>query len=198
MVCRGALVQVVLSSVLGALVLKQGPSQLETFDMKPDAPSTLRGPFRPIASRTPELQICEHLPKLAGMSGKFCVVRTMSHPYNDHSGAGHYIQTGRPWHIPIGGGFNATSKDWPSMGSTTPAIAPSASEYVGVAATLPVAAETRPCRPHRRSQRGRPVSSAGLGPSSAGRLVERRRGHPAWCGPDSGDGDRNDAACELR
>jgi len=47
------------------LFLFGGPSRLETFDMKPDAPSTLRGPFRPIASRTPELQICEHLPKLA-------------------------------------------------------------------------------------------------------------------------------------
>jgi uncharacterized protein (DUF1501 family) len=41
----------------------------------------------------------------------------MTHPYNDHSSAGHYIQTGRPWHIPIGGGFNATEKDWPAHGS---------------------------------------------------------------------------------
>src|SRR5262245_39291845 len=39
-----------------------GPSQLETFDMKPDAPSGIRGPFRPIASRTPGLRICERLP----------------------------------------------------------------------------------------------------------------------------------------
>jgi hypothetical protein len=99
------------------LLLYGGPSQLETFDMKPDAPDTLRGPFNPIASRTPDLRICEHLPKLAAASDKFCVVRTVSHPYNDHSTAGHYIQTGHPWHIPIGGGFNATSKDWPSMGS---------------------------------------------------------------------------------
>src|SRR5687768_7776136 len=99
------------------LLLYGGPSQLETFDMKPDAPDTLRGPFKPIASRTPELRICEHLPKLAAASDKFCVVRTVSHPYNDHSTGGHYIQTGHPWHIPIGGGFNATAKDWPSMGS---------------------------------------------------------------------------------
>src|SRR4051812_38752400 len=46
------------------LFLFGGPSQLETFDMKPDAPSGIRGPFRPIASRTPELRICEHLPSL--------------------------------------------------------------------------------------------------------------------------------------
>lgn len=99
------------------LLLYGGPSQLETFDMKPDAPSTLRGPFQPIACRTPDLRISEHLPKLAAASDKFCVVRTMTHPYNDHSTAGHYIQTGRPWHVPIGLGFNATPKDWPSMGS---------------------------------------------------------------------------------
>ncbi len=99
------------------LFLFGGPSQLETFDLKPDAPSTIRGPFRPISSRTPELKICEHMPRLAAISDKYCVVRTMTHPYNDHSSAAHYIQTGRPWSIPIGGGFNATEKDWPTYGS---------------------------------------------------------------------------------
>jgi uncharacterized protein DUF1501 len=99
------------------LFLFGGPSQLETFDLKPGAPSTIRGPFHPIASRTPELKICELMPKLAEISDRYCVVRTMTHPYNDHSSAGHYIQTGRPWHVPIGGGFNATEKDWPAYGS---------------------------------------------------------------------------------
>ncbi|MCA9216148.1 MAG: DUF1501 domain-containing protein, partial [Planctomycetales bacterium] len=94
-----------------------GPSQYETFDMKPEAPSEIRGPFRPIGCRTPGLKICEHLPKLANASDKFCVVRSMSHSFNDHSGAGHYLQTGRRWHIPIGGGFSATPEDWPSIGS---------------------------------------------------------------------------------
>jgi len=96
-----------------------GPSQLETFDMKPDAAPGIRGPFQPIASRTPGLRISEHLSRTAAVSDKFAVVRTMSHPYNDHSGAGHYIQTGRQWHIRIGGGFNATPQDWPSMGAVT-------------------------------------------------------------------------------
>jgi hypothetical protein len=99
------------------LYLFGGPSQLETFDLKPDAPDTVRGPFRPIASRTPDLRICEHLPRLAELSDRFCVLRTLSHAYNDHSTAAHYIQTGHPWHVPIGGGFNATEKDWPAMGS---------------------------------------------------------------------------------
>ncbi|HET6325510.1 MAG TPA: DUF1501 domain-containing protein, partial [Planctomycetaceae bacterium] len=103
------------------LFLFGGPSQLETFDLKPQAADAIRGPFRPIASRTPGLRICEHLPRTAAVSDKFCVIRTMSHPYNDHSSAGHYLQTGHPWSIPIGSGFNATPNDWPSMGSVVSA-----------------------------------------------------------------------------
>src|SRR4051794_23144646 len=64
------------------LFLFGGPSQLETFDMKPDAPSTIRGPFHPIASRTPGLRICEHLPGLAKVSDRLCVIRTMTHSFN--------------------------------------------------------------------------------------------------------------------
>src|SRR5216683_6200929 len=52
------------------LFLFGGPSQLDTFDMKPEAPSGIRGPFRPIASRTPGLRICEHLPRLARLSDR--------------------------------------------------------------------------------------------------------------------------------
>jgi hypothetical protein len=105
------------------LFLFGGPSQLETFDLKPDAPETIRGPFRPIASRTPGLRIGEHLPRLAAISDRFCVVRTMTHPFNDHSGAAHYLQTGKIWHVPIGGGFNPTPKDWPAMGSVVEFLA---------------------------------------------------------------------------
>ncbi|RLS57290.1 MAG: DUF1501 domain-containing protein [Planctomycetota bacterium] len=99
------------------VMLFGGPSQLETFDLKPHAPEKIRGPFRPIACRTPGLLIGEHLPQLANISDKFTVVRTMSHSFNDHSGGGHYIQTGKRWQVPIGGGFNTTPQDWPAMGS---------------------------------------------------------------------------------
>lgn len=99
------------------VLLFGGPSQLESFDLKPNAPEKIRGPFRPISCRTPGLLISEHLPHLAEVSDKFTVVRTMSHTFNDHSGGAHYIQTGKKWHIPIGGGFNATPQDWPAMGA---------------------------------------------------------------------------------
>lgn len=95
-----------------------GPSQLETVDMKPEAPSGIRGPFRPIASRTPGLRICEHLPRLAARSDQFCVLRTVHHRQNDHN-ACHYIQTGHPMPpAPRGAaGVDATDRDWPAMGS---------------------------------------------------------------------------------
>lgn len=99
------------------LFLFGGPSQLETFDMKPEAPEKIRGPYKPIASRNPDLRICEHLPRLANLADQFAVIRTMSHTFNDHSGGAHYLQTGKRWHVPIGGGFAPTPRDWPSMGS---------------------------------------------------------------------------------
>ena len=100
------------------LFLFGGPSQLETFDMKPEAPQEVRGPCQPIASRTPDLRICEKLPKLAALSDRFAVIRTMTHPHNDHN-ACHYIQTGHPLPPAQRGAamVDATEKDWPAMGS---------------------------------------------------------------------------------
>lgn len=99
------------------LFLFGGPSQLETFDLKPEAPADIRGPFRPMRSTNPDLLISDQLPRLAKLAHNYSVIRTMTHSFNDHSGAGHYIQTGKRWHIPVGGGFSATPQDWPSMGS---------------------------------------------------------------------------------
>ncbi|WP_373649480.1 DUF1501 domain-containing protein [Schlesneria sp. DSM 10557] len=70
------------------LYLFGGPSQLETFDLKPKAPNKIRGPYLPIASRTPDLLISEKLEQCAAISDKFAVVRTLSHSFNDHSGGG--------------------------------------------------------------------------------------------------------------
>ena len=78
------------------LFLFGGPSQLESFDLKPDAASKIRGPLQPIASRTPGLLISEKLPRTAAISDKVTVIRTMTHSHNDHN-ACHYIQTGHPW-----------------------------------------------------------------------------------------------------
>ena len=105
------------------LFLFGGPSQLETWDLKPQAASKIRGPFKPIPSRTPGLLISEHLPGCAQVSDKFCVLRNLSHPINAHSAAGHYIQTGYRWQVPAGGGHEATPNDSPSMGSVVEYVA---------------------------------------------------------------------------
>jgi Protein of unknown function (DUF1501) len=118
------------------LTLFGGPSQLETFDLKPGAPSKIRGPFVPTPSKTPGLLISDQLPRLAATSDKFCVVRSLTHPYNDHSGGAHYIQTGRQWQIPIGGGFNATAADWPSIGSVVECLGQNRPELLATGGRL--------------------------------------------------------------
>lgn len=57
--------------------LAGGPSHIDTFDMKPEAPAEIRGPFESIATQTPGYRICEHLPLLAQRTGKYTVVRTL-------------------------------------------------------------------------------------------------------------------------
>ena len=54
-----------------------GPSHLDTFDLKPDAPAEICGPFRPIRTNVPGIQISEHLPRLARMADRFALVRSL-------------------------------------------------------------------------------------------------------------------------
>ncbi|MEQ1843017.1 MAG: DUF1501 domain-containing protein, partial [Verrucomicrobiales bacterium] len=77
------------------IFLSGGLSQHESFDLKPDAPAEIRGDFRPISTRTPGLQICEHLPELAKCSDLWSVCRSLTHPSNDHSLGHHIMMTGR-------------------------------------------------------------------------------------------------------
>lgn len=78
------------------LMLVGGPSQLDTFDPKPGAPATIRGPFRPISSRVPGLQMCEHLPRLAGLANRLALVRSVHHDTAPIHETGHQLlQTGR-------------------------------------------------------------------------------------------------------
>jgi hypothetical protein len=62
-----------------------GPSHLDMFDMKPDAPAEVRGEFRPIATSVPGLLICEHLPRMARWMHKATLIRSVSHNYNSHN-----------------------------------------------------------------------------------------------------------------
>ena len=74
--------------------LTGGPSQHDTFDMKPDGPAEYKGEFQPIATRTPGIQICEHLPLLAQRSDKWALVRSLTHTENDHERGTYVMLTG--------------------------------------------------------------------------------------------------------
>src|SRR5262245_24353098 len=75
--------------------LTGGLSHLDSFDLKPDAPDTVRGEFKPAATRTPGLQICEHLPLLAQRSDKYAMIRSMATGSDGHEVACHMLLTGR-------------------------------------------------------------------------------------------------------
>ncbi|MFM7250819.1 MAG: DUF1501 domain-containing protein [Planctomycetaceae bacterium] len=94
-----------------------GPSQLETWDPKPDAPREVRGEFRPIATRIPGVRIGEHFPRLAARADRLCLVRSMTHDSGDHTKATSFLLTGEP---PTPG--DDRRAQWPNLGSTLSAL----------------------------------------------------------------------------
>lgn len=71
-----------------------GPSHVDMFDMKPDAPEKIRGPHKPISSSTDGIQISERLPDLAKVMDKVTLVRTLTHTMKNHNSASYYALTG--------------------------------------------------------------------------------------------------------
>jgi hypothetical protein len=114
-VAAGSAGKTVKSKACIYIFLSGGLAQQDSFDLKPDAPAEIRGEFKPIATKTPGLQICEHLPMLARRSDRWSLVRSLTHRSNDHS-AGHLIMlTGRS-DLPPGFNPNAPRpNDWPSI-----------------------------------------------------------------------------------
>ncbi len=94
-----------------------GPSHLDTFDMKPDAPAEYRGPFEPIATAVPGIQVCELLPGLARRADRFALLRAVQHESNDHGIAGTIALTGSiAGAVGLGGAAN-TQAMRPSTGA---------------------------------------------------------------------------------
>jgi hypothetical protein len=73
-----------------------GPSHMETFDLKPDAPEAYRGTFRPIATNVPGVEICEKLPQLARIADKYVLIRSVAHDSPGHVNSTHTVLTGYP------------------------------------------------------------------------------------------------------
>jgi hypothetical protein len=78
------------------LFLVGGPSQLDTWDLKPNAPSNVRGPFQPIRTTVPGVDVCEHFPLMAQQASRFAIVRSVHHQEAPiHETGQQLMQTGR-------------------------------------------------------------------------------------------------------
>lgn len=100
-----------------------GPSHIDMFDLKPDAPREFRGEFSPIRTKVPGIEICEHLPHLARQTDKIGFIRSVTHNDNNHSTSAHWMLTG---HKPdrSAENFGAQATDFPHFGSVLSKLAP--------------------------------------------------------------------------
>src|SRR5438128_844848 len=93
------------------LWLSGGISQIDSFDPKPSAPAEIRGDFKTIPTQTPWVHFVEHLPRLAKMSNRFSLLRSMTHNQGSHGLADQFVISGYP-PTPSGAGVR-----YPSQGS---------------------------------------------------------------------------------
>ncbi len=108
-----------------------GPAHQDTLDMKPDGPSETRGEFKPIDSKLPGLQVCEHLPKLATITDRFALLRGIHHTAGAHPQGQSWISTGnRPGpaliHPSLG---SVISKELPGFPDLPPYVAVPVTEW---------------------------------------------------------------------
>lgn len=88
--------------------LDGGPSHLDTFDPKPEAPAEIRSPFKAIGTSVDGIQICEHLPRVAKAMGDIALIRSLTHELGNHDTGSRFLLTGnRP----------TPALDHPSLGS---------------------------------------------------------------------------------
>src|SRR5262249_54056894 len=78
------------------LFLSGGPSHLDMWDLKPEAPEEIRGTFRPTETNVPGIRISEHLPRMARLADKFTIVRTLQHATGNHPAATYWMMVGSP------------------------------------------------------------------------------------------------------
>lgn len=119
------------------IFLSGGLTQHDSFDPKPDAPQEIRGEFSPIATATPGVLVCEHLPMLAARSNNWSLIRSLTTPYNEHSQGHTSLLTGR---TPMPPGYSPVlpqSSDWPSIASVVGDALPKRVNNLPPAVVLP-------------------------------------------------------------
>jgi hypothetical protein len=95
------------------LYMGGGPSHMDVWDLKPEAPVEFRGDFKPIATSAPGVQICEHLPRQARVMDRMAVVRSLTHNNAGHGMGTQWMMTG---YVPT---VDTTENEYPSCGSIT-------------------------------------------------------------------------------
>jgi hypothetical protein len=100
-----------------------GPSHIDMFDMKPDAPEQVRGPHKPMSSSADGIQVSEHLPRVAKVMDKVTLIRSMTHTMKNHNSASYYALSG---HAPPTDDIRLkdTLDLFPAYGSVVDALAP--------------------------------------------------------------------------
>src|SRR6516225_7126361 len=99
------------------LYLSGGPSQLDMWDLKPDAPEAVRGTFRPIRTAVPGTLISEHLPRMARLADRYTIVRSMSHEDTNHVSATYRLMTGGRLVRPVIQASTMARNDRPHLGA---------------------------------------------------------------------------------
>ncbi len=104
-----------------------GPSHIDMFDMKPEAPDGVRGPYKPIPTSADGIQVCEHLPLMAKVMDKVTLIRSMTHTMKNHNSASYYALTG---HAPPTDDIRLkdTLDLFPSYGSVVDRLSPTTGE----------------------------------------------------------------------
>lgn len=150
------------------LFLKGGLSTIDTWDLKPQAPSEFRGPFSPIATNIPGIELGEHLPQMAGQMDKISLVRNFGHRNSDHGPADHYMLTG---YHPIAG-FNPNL----SPNNQRPAHGAIISRKLGPRGSVPPYV----CLPRMHASAGASYLGAAVAPF----VVEADPNSPGFAVPD--------------
>jgi hypothetical protein len=104
-----------------------GPSHVDIFDMKPNAPEAVRGEFKPAATKAPGIMVCDRLPGMARVADKFSLIRSMHHTMKNHNPATYYSLTG---HAPPLDDIRLrdTQELYPAYGSVVDRFAPAKSD----------------------------------------------------------------------
>ncbi len=113
-----------------------GPSHLDTWDLKPEAPAEVRGEFQPIATSVTGIQISEHFPLLARQAEKYAIVRSVTHDDPAHLSSVHHLLTGRLAPKPMSDADPPSRQDWPQVGAMFSRLRPQVGT-LPAAVTLP-------------------------------------------------------------